>query len=527
MQLTRRTALTATSATAAAAVVEVSSPARGSALPGAGADIRLDPFTLGVASGDPAPDSVVLWTRLAINPLDDSGTGGMPGRDVTVAYEVASDAGMRRVVRRGTGTARADAAHSVHVEVQGLRPGREYWYRFRLGRHLTAVARTRTAPAGHEMPSELAMSFASCAHYEEGWFSAYRHVALGNPDLVLHLGDYQYEYKYNPASTGRVREHAGPETSDLASYRLRHAQYKTDPDLQAAHAVAPWLVVFDDHEVDNNWAGDVPENTEPAQGNANTTTFRARRAAAFQAYWENMPLRRSSLPHASAIQIYRRLHWGRLATFHMMDTRQYRDDQACGDGWQQDCAAREDPARSITGSRQERWLLDGFAASRARWDLLGQQVFFAARDGDPTTGNNSSMDGWDGYTASRQRITDGWVRAGVRNPVVLTGDVHKHWASDILANHDDPNSAVVASELVSTSVTSGGDGTPGATDPLLEHNQHLKYMGNQRGFVSTTIRPGSLTADFEVLDAVTRPDAALRTDASFVLHDRQRGLQRV
>ncbi|HEX8498480.1 MAG TPA: alkaline phosphatase D family protein, partial [Actinomycetales bacterium] len=431
-----------------------------------------DAFTLGVASGDPSPDGVVLWTRLAPEPLAADGRGGMPSRPVTVQWEVAEDDRFRRLVQRGRTVARPETGHSVHVELTGLRPGREYSYRFRVEGQVSPAGRTRTAPRVGSNPASLSMAFASCAQYEHGYFTAYRRLAEEEPELVLHLGDYQYEYIANayvaPGEGGNVRDHAGPETTDLAGYRQRHAQYKTDLDLQAAHAVAPWLVVFDDHEVENNWADDVPE--EPQEG------FAARRAAAFQAYYENMPLRRSAIPRGPDIQVYRTIQWGRLASFHMMDTRQYRSDQACGDGTRVDCAERLDPARTITGAEQETWLLDGLAASQARWDVLGQQVFFAQRDTRAGEVEAFSMDGWDGYAASRQRIIDGFVQGRVRNPVVLTGDVHRHYANDITVDPADPASRPVGTELVCSSITSGGDGsdTTEATDVQLAENKTMR-----------------------------------------------------
>ncbi|TDB77056.1 alkaline phosphatase [Micromonospora sp. KC723] len=474
------------------------------------------PFTLGVASGDPDHQGFVLWTRLAPQPLAEDGLGGMPRRVVEVRWEVAADELFRRVVRRGTQDARPGSAHSVHVELDGLLPGREYFYRFHAEGHTSPVGRTRTAPAPWTMPATLAMAFASCSHFEQGWFTAYRRLAETEPELILHLGDYQYEYAREVGPT-RPRGHEGPETRTLANYRQRHAQYKTDADLQAAHAVAPWLVVFDDHEVENNWADEVPEEPDP--------DFLARRAAAFQAYYENMPLRRTSVPRGIDMQLYRRVRWGRLANFHLLDTRQYRDDQACGDGYRS-CAAAAEPTRSITGAQQEAWLLDGFRRSEARWDLLGQQVFFAQRDRDAGPLTVTSMDAWDGYLASRERITRGWVAAGVRNPVVLTGDVHAHWASDLKLDYSDPTSRTVGSELVCSSVTSGGDGFDSASGshPWLRTNPHLRFQNNLRGFVRTTITPARLTADFAVLPYVTRPDAPAHVRASFAIEDRVPGL---
>ncbi|AKU17254.1 alkaline phosphatase D family protein [Luteipulveratus mongoliensis] len=523
MDVSRRSLLIGALGTGIAAVplIAEASPLRVSA--------RTDPFTLGVASGDPTADGVVLWTRLALNPLDESGLGGMPNRPVSVRYEVADDEKFRRVVRRGAQVARPESAHSVHVELSGLRPGREYYYRFRVGTHVSPAGRTVLAPAGHELASGLSMAFASCSQLEHGWFTAYRRMAEDQPDLVLHLGDYQYEYKAGAyeGRGGNVRDHAGPETVDLASYRLRHAQYKNDPDLQAAHAIAPWLVVFDDHEVDNNWADEVPENTKADEWNDTAARFRVRRAAAFKAYYENMPLRHSSIPNGPDMQIYRRLQWGRLASFHMMDTRQYRDDQACGDSWQKNCDARLDESRTITGPRQERWLLEGFKASRARWDILGQQVFFAEKDRNASADiTDVSMDGWDGYAASRRRITQGWVDARVRNPIVLTGDVHRNWANDLKVDYRDPSAPVVGSELVCTSITSTGDGDGSTVEPTMPTNPHLKFYSDDRGYVRTRITPGAMRADFRVIDSVATQGGSVSTKASYQVLDGQRGLQR-
>ncbi|NRQ50858.1 alkaline phosphatase D family protein [Aeromicrobium stalagmiti] len=477
-----------------------------------------DPFTLGVAAGDPEPDGFVIWTRLAVDPLADDGLGGMPNLRIPVSWQVATDERFRRVVRRGVSITTRELGHAIHVEVDGLQPGREYWYRFAAGPHLSRSGRAVTAPRRDAMPAALAMSFVSCSQYEHGLFTAYRRLAEDRPDLVLHLGDYQYEYTANAyvAPGGNVRDHDGPETTTLESYRQRHAQYKLDPDLQEAHAATAWAVVFDDHEVDNNWAADIPE--KPAE----TPGFVTRRKAAFRAYYENMPLRRTSVPRGASMQLYRRLHWGRLATFHMLDTRQFRDDQGCGDGYKTDCPAAIDPKRSITGQAQEDWLLDGFNRSRARWDVLGQQVFFAQRDSDQGPLKTVSMDGWDGYAASRDRITRGWVDAGVRNPVVLTGDVHAHWASELKLDYDDPTTRSVGTELVCSSITSGGNGADSAATahPWLQWNPHLKFQNNLRGYVNTTITPDDLTADFRCVAQVRTPGEPVFTRASFVVEDR-------
>ncbi|MEU6640944.1 alkaline phosphatase D family protein [Saccharomonospora sp. NPDC046836] len=519
--LTSRRTVLAGSAALGAAAVATGLPLAAAAMPGAGSPLRGDPFTLGVASGEPDHHSLVLWTRLAPTPMAEDGLGGMNG-SIEVQWELARDERFRHIVRRGTERTDATAGYAVHAEVAGLAPGSEYFYRFRAGKHLSPAGRTRTAPAPGVLGAGLAMSFASCSQYEHGYFTAYAHLAADEPDLVLHLGDYIYEHRANSyvSPTGNVRDHDGPETETLANYRQRYAQYHADTDLQAAHAVAPWLVVPDDHEVDNNWAGDAYENPNTPQPN-----FLQRRADAFQAYYENLPLRRNNKPQGSHIQLYRTVRWGALANFHMLDTRQYRDDQACNDGWKV-CSDAADPARTLTGEEQEAWLIEQFQRSRARWDVLGQQVFFARR---ANAAGANSMDAWDGYKGSQERITQGWLDAGVRNPVVLTGDVHTHWANELKANYADPDSAVVGTELVTTSITSGGNGADSnpADDANLKLNPHIKFRNNQRGYVRTRITRDGFRADFRVLDRVTEPGAPVRTRASFVISDRRPGLTEV
>jgi alkaline phosphatase D len=488
----------------------------GLATTGAGFPKLDNPFTLGVASGDPSSDGMVLWTRLAPSPLNEDGLGGMPNRVVPVHWELAEDERFRRVVRRGVELARPQSAHSVHVETFGLRPGREYFYRFRVDRHVSPVGRTRTTPEPWVLGQDLTMCFASCSHYGEGYFTAYRRLAEDHPDVVLHLGDYQYEYA---AKAADVRTVVGPETRTLADYRLRHAQYKTDEDLQLAHSVAPWLVIWDDHEVENNWADEVPEQPDP--------NFLDRRAAAFQAYYENMPLRRGARPNGVDMQLYRRVRWGGLVNFHMLDTRQYRDDQACGDGWKT-CADAAVATRTITGAEQERWLLDGFRRSRSRWDVLGQQVFFAERDRKDGPEKEVSMDSWDGYLASRDRVTRGWVDAEVRNAVVLTGDVHAAYAADIKEDWNDPaSSRTVGTELVCTSVTSGGDGNDTVDEVQLRNNPHIKLHSRRRGYVRTKFTARELRADFRSLPQVRTAGAQATTLKSFVVEDRNPGLNPV
>ncbi|ALG13835.1 alkaline phosphatase D family protein [Kibdelosporangium phytohabitans] len=477
-------------------------------------DRLTDPFTLGVASGDPDHHSVVLWTRLAQNPLADNGLGGMPDRPYLVEWEIATDERFRRTVRRGVELARPQSAHSVHAEVEGLRPGSEYFYRFRAQGHVSEAGRTRTAPAPGTLRTDLTMCFASCSHFGAGHFTAYKRLAEDEPGLILHLGDYQYEYA---AGANDVRKVLGPETRTLENYRLRHAQYKTDPDLQFAHATAPWLVVWDDHETENNWADEVPEQPDP--------DFLTRRKNAFQAYYENMPLRRTARPRGIDMQLYRRLQWGNLINFHMLDTRQYRDDQACGDGVRANCDARLEPTRSITGEEQERWLLDGLRRSRARWDVLGQQVFFSQIDLTPGAPQGYNMDAWDGYKANRDRIAEGLGRT--RNGVVLTGDVHRHWAAEIKSDYTDPTSRGLGTEFVTTSITSGGDGNDDPNAGVLAENPHVKFHKNRRGYIRTKFTADELRADYRILPHVRQAGAEASTAASFAVADRDPSLHRV
>ncbi|MDQ6934420.1 MAG: alkaline phosphatase D family protein [Actinomycetota bacterium] len=505
MEPTRRSVLKAAVVSAA-----VGAPGAGlmdSRASAASLPLLLNPFTLGVASGDPVPDGFVIWTRLAISPLTDDGFGGMPDSSYDVDWQVATDPRFFTVVTSGTESISRETAHSVHVEVAGLLPAREYWYRFRAGDWMSQVGHAITAPDAGAMPSSLRMAQVSCAQYAEGYFSVYRRLAETNPDLVVHLGDYIYEFG-NYA--GALRPYAGASCFTLADYRRRYAQYKTDRDLQFAHATAPFVCVFDDHEVENNWADTHPPGYEPG--------FMTRRANAFRAYWENMPMRRPQVPVGYNMQLYRRLVWGRLANIHLMDTRQFRDDQACGDGYKV-CSTASAATRTITGAAQERWLLDGFRASVATWDILAQQVFFGQRDTDSGAAKRTSMDAWDGYTASRYRITKGWYDAGVRNAVVLTGDVHSAWANELKLTYDRP-ATNVGVELVATSVTSAGDGYDNSGNhPWMQWNPDLRYFNNLRGWISTTYTPQHLTADYQVVAKVSQPNEPSWLKARFVVED--------
>ncbi|HET7696038.1 MAG TPA: alkaline phosphatase D family protein [Vicinamibacterales bacterium] len=475
-----------------------------------------DPFTLGVASGDPAHDGVVLWTRLAPDPLN----GGGIAEPVEVTWEVGEDAGMRKILRQGRVTASAAAAHSVHAEVEGLDPDRWYWYRFHAADATSPIGRTKTLPKSGADVNRLRFAFASCQHYETGFFTAYRHMCSEDLDLVFHLGDYIYE---GPGRDNVVRRHHGPELTTLQHYRERYAQYRLDPDLQAAHASFPWIVTPDDHEVDNNYAGDISENTDPRD------LFLARRAAAYQAYYEHMPLRRRSVPAGPDIQLYRQFTYGQLASFFVLDTRQYRTDQPCGDMTKPPCPGTADPAATLLGAAQERWLFEAFDKSRRRWNVLPQQVMVARVDQFPGPEERISMDQWSGYDAGRTRLLELFARRRAANPIVLTGDIHSNWVNDLRVDFRDPKSPTVGTEFVGTSITSGGDGTdlPERLIAVMAENPFVKFYNSQRGYVSCSVTPQRWHADYQVVDFVTRKEGPRRTRASFLVEDGRPGAQRL
>lgn len=491
-------------------------PADGSAFQaGAGRARVRSAFTLGVASGDPTPDGVVLWTRLAPEPLASDGRGGMPDRPVPVRWQVAEGDRFDRVVAEGVEITHPETAHSVHVEVAGLRPGTDHVYRFRVDDEIGPVGRARTAPAPEAAVGRVSLAFASCQNREDGFYPAYAGMAAEDLDLVIFLGDYIYEAGARD-QLGRGHLPAGEITS-LTDYRVRLAQYKTDPDLQAAHAAFPWAVTLDDHEVENNWTdtGSQPDG-EPDQ---DPRVFRRRRAEAFQAYYEHMPLRRAQRPRGPDAVLHRRLRFGGLLDLYLLDTRQHRGalDPAARD----DPAARLAPGRTVLGPDQEAWLHDGIASSTARWNVLAQQVFFSPL----RTASGVDPDSWEGYASARDRLRDHLVAARTRNPMVLTGDAHANYVSDVKADFDDPNSATVATELVGTSISTGGNGAernPGDADDLAR-NPHLRFVDHHRGYVRNVVTPGQWTADFRVVDDVTRRGTAVRTGASFVVRDGRPG----
>ncbi|PRX97666.1 alkaline phosphatase D family protein [Allonocardiopsis opalescens] len=477
------------------------------------------PFTLGVASGDPTAGGVVLWTRLVPAPYEPG--GGMPDRAVPVEWQVAADDRFRRIVRRGTSWALPELAHSVHVEVAGLAPDREWFYRFRYRGEQSPAGRTRTAP-WHGSGGRFSFAVASCQAWDNGYYPSYAHMAGEDLDLVLHLGDYVYEGGI-PADGG-LRRASTPDVlraapRDLARWRMQYALYKSDPDLQAAHARFPWSVTWDDHEVQNDYA-----NTRSQyEGDIG-----ALRAAAYQAWYEHQPVRAPARPGPDGPRIYRRLRWGSLAQLDILDGRQYRSVPPAGWGEADASPASYEPSVTMLGFRQERWLYDGLAASRARWNLLGNNVMLARLDHDGAAGERLWHDAWDGFPAARNRLTRAWVRHGVSNPVALTGDWHSTFANDIKRDFDDPDSPVVASEIVATSISSNGDGAVYGPyyGPMIPFNPHIRYFdGDRRGYLRCELTRARLRADLRVVSTVSRRDAPESTLASFEVADGRPGVR--
>ncbi|HSW24645.1 MAG TPA: alkaline phosphatase D family protein [Burkholderiaceae bacterium] len=460
-------------------------------------------FALGVASGQPRERGVVLWTRV---------TGSDLPPQVAVRWELARDERFTDIAARGTETAVADDAHSVHAEPSGLEPGRAYWYRFEALGQRSASGRTRTAPAANAAAG-LRFALASCQRFDHGHYAAWRHVAGSDFDFVLFVGDYIYEYPSPPIA---VRFHEGGAVRTLEQYRARHAQYKSDPSLQAAHAATPWLLVWDDHEVDNDYAG--------LQGQGLQADFRGQRAAAYRAYWEHMPFPKALRPGGADMRIYGRTAWGSQICIHALDDRQYRDPQACAKSGRggsntvrlRDCPELLDPKRTLLGAAQERWLADSWDPRR-RWNLLAQQTLMArfsrTEPAQPTYGT----DGWDGYAPARARLLQTVVDRKVPGVVVLGGDVHAHYVADLKVDFDDARAPVVATEFCGTSIASRGAAQE-RVDDMLRHNPHVRYgRSDRRGYVACRIDADTLHASLMAVDTPEDPASAVRVAARFVV----------
>ena len=482
------------------------------------------PFKLGVASGDPAPDGVVLWTRLCPQPASDD--GGVPPEDIQVQWQVAADEAMKHIIRKGFATAAVDWGHSIHVEVEGLEPDRSYWYQFKVGMDVSPVGRTRTAPAADAILANFRFAFASCQKYNDGYFTAYEHMAQDDLRAVFHLGDYIYEGVGNEGDAP-TRYFDAPEATTLQLYRNRYALYHADPHQQAAHAAFPWIVTWDDHEFANDCAGAVSD--DPA---VSTADYLKRRAGAYKAYYENLPLRRAALPMGPDMMLYRRISFGQMIDFSVLDTRQYRSDQPCETKYRTPCDGIFDPKATMLGDAQEKWLCEGLNTSGARWNVLAQQVMMARPDfvykphkeGEITF----CMDKWDGYHVPRTRLLQYISDHQISNPVVLTGDVHRNWVNDLKVDFDNPESATVATEFVGTSISTNGDGTEGKeiAEAVKAKNPFVKFFNSERGYVRCDVTADEWRSDYRTVPYITTPGAPCVTRATFVVENGQSGAVR-
>ncbi|MFO1493284.1 MAG: alkaline phosphatase D family protein [Lysobacterales bacterium] len=478
------------------------------------------PFTLGVASGYPHPQGFTLWTRLAPAPFEVD--GGMPPDRHPVLCEIAEDEQFRQIVQTVNFETAPEVAHSAHLDIRGLAPGRPYFYRFQCGDAVSPIGRTHTLPAGGQALDRYRIAFGSCQNYEHGYFSAYRQMQRDQPDLVMFLGDYIYE---NPWGDQPVRRHLGGEATTLHGYRQRHAQYKLDADLQAMQARLPWVYAWDDHEVDNDYAGEQSENLDPA--------FVLRRAAAYQAYFEHLPLPRSMYPRANGMRTYTHFDIGDLLRVYLLDDRQYRTPQACPRPNRHasrilvGCEELQDPAQTLLGSAQEAWLDQAFASSRARWNLIGQQTLVAPIDEEPGAPVSVWTDGWDGYPLARQRLIAGMQRAGLSNPVIAGGDLHCAVVADVPSDPTRPDSAPIASEFVATSISA--EAWPQAHyDAVRGDNPHIRQMrADQRGYTLLQITRDEVRADLKVVSDVHVQSPEFSTQASYRVEAGRPGPQRV
>ncbi len=532
----RRTLLQAGAATAAASSVALG--------PGAGpADAGASYFRHGVASGDPTPHSVVLWTR--VTPTANATPGSGRGPRIAVTWQVARDRRFRHVVRRGKVMTGRGRDHTVKVDPGGLGAGRVYFYRFLYRGQSSPVGRTKTAPPANADNAGLRFGMVSCSNLQAGWFSSYRHLAARNDlDLVVHLGDYVYEYGPGEYGYGQsnddIRTHVpAREMVSLADYRQRHAQYKRDPDLLRLHAKYPFVTTWDDHETTNDaWKGGA-ENHNEGEG-----SWARRKAAARRAYDEWMPVRMSGSARLNdGTRLFRRLKFGRLAELSMLDLRTYRSQQVA---YQPDPGA-DDPSRTITGENQMAWLKESLDDDRALWKLVGNPVMIAPvripeayvdevgqildtplpQDGPPY-----NADQWDGYTADRREVFDHIRDNGVNNAVFLTGDIHSGWACDLPFDVESYAAGTdlgtsVGSEFVCTSVTSNNlkdiTGDPsGASTTLVETgiktaNSHVKYLNfDDHGYSVVDVTRERLQVDWFVITDRADKQAPAHRETSYV-----------
>lgn len=490
-------------------------------------------FTLGVASGDPSSSGVVLWTRLAPDPLNG---GGMSAAPADVTWRVALDPGMHQVVHEGIVTALQANGHAVTVHVDGLIADTWYYYQFSHQGEFSRIGRTRTFPRPGSLPAAMRFALVSCQHYESGYYAAYRDINTQDLDFVMHVGDYIYE----GGASSRVpaeRRHRGAEIQSVDDYRNRYALYRLDPDLQKAHASFPFIVTWDDHEVDNNYAGLIPEDSQTAQA------FLQRRTNAYRVYLETMPLMSRVRTKQGQMNLSRSLRYGKLAELFVLDTRQYRTNQPCNDGLLvlQTCPEILDPSATLLGDQQEAWLLAKLSNSNSVWNVLAQQIMMMRWDLGvllgPTAGLNVfNVDAWDGYQVARDRLMAFLGDHQIPNAVVLSGDIHSSWAADLKANFSDSGSPIVGAEFVCSGITSSfGDGNVPSVTATLPSNPHIRFFdGLYRGYARCTVTPDSWRTDFRAVTrvpspvfTVPSPDVPVFDLASFTLASGVPGLTQV
>ncbi len=435
---------------------------------------------------------------------------------IAVDWQIAADESMNRILRSGRITALPEYGHSVHVEVKGLQPARWYWYRFRTGSASSEIGRTKTAPLG---PTDrIRFAFASCQNFQQGYYTAYRNMIKEDLDLVVFLGDYIYENGGN-----NVRPVPREECKTLDQYRERYALYRSDNNLREAHRLFPWIMTWDDHEVANNYANSVSEDNQPP------AEFLKRRAAAYQAYYEWQPLPRTCIPLGASARLYRRVSYGPLANFLVLDGRQYRSDQPCGDGTKAPCEEFKRDGRTMLGPIQERWLSRELRASRSQWNIIANQVRMTVVDQSAGPGESYAMDQWAGYDDARRRLVSDLLDSKVSNPVVITGDIHSNWVGDLKVDYRELQSPIVGTELIGTSISSGGDGSdsnPGV-EAYLPENPQIKFYNSQRGYVRCEVTPKTMTTDFRVVQKVSVPESPASTRATFVVESGKPGASRV
>jgi alkaline phosphatase D len=473
-----------------------------------------DLFPLGVASGDPTATSAILWTRL----ISPDATPLGPA-DIAVDWEVATDEAFADVVASGTAPAVAALAHSVHVDADGLQPDRWYWYRFSADGRTSATGRTRTFPGSGTTPDQVRFGVATCQNWSDGYYTAHAALAEEDLDFVVFVGDYIYE---RSKSSG-ARPISLPLSEDVPTYRARYELYRSDPNLQASHHAFPWIVTMDDHEVANDAVGDAGQEGAGAGDPGAIAAWRARRADAFQVWYEHMPLRLPA-PGGADYELHRTVVHSDLLRFFVLDGRQYRSLYPDGKGSGTDTPARHAESQTMLGAAQEAWLDAEFAATDARWNVIAQQTVMTATPlavGDTVLYN---FDQWDGYVAARDRLLRGLVTHQVRNPMVLSGDIHLGGAAALrVGDFEAAGNPDVAYEVVATSISSGfGADLLPVFEGAIPKITWVSYANaRDRGYSVCTVTADSYTTDFRVVATTAEPTSTVRTDHTDVVPARE------